>query len=149
MKLPLKSSMAVILAATTLPAVAQTSLANAYRDYWYTGVSVNQWQVEADATGASEHDVTGQVSNDQTADWPIITSTFNWVVAENCMKCEVIHPKEGVYDFTLADKFVDKAKAAGMKGGRQREQAIKTPRGQPCSSSAYLEPDCISPGVLI
>ena len=31
------------------------------------------------------------------------------------MKCEVIHPKEGVYDFTLADKFVDKAKAAGLK----------------------------------
>lgn len=115
MKIPLKFSVAVILAMATLPAVAQTSLANAYRYYWYTGVSVNQWQVEADASGANEHDVTGQVSNDQTADWPIITSTFNWVVAENCMKCEVIHPKEGVYDFTLADKFVDKAKAAGMK----------------------------------
>jgi S-adenosylmethionine:tRNA-ribosyltransferase-isomerase (queuine synthetase) len=74
---------------------------------------VNQWQVEADKTGANEHDVTGQVSNDQTADWPVITKHFNWVVAENCMKCEVIHPKEGVYDFTLADQFVNKAKAAG------------------------------------
>ena len=101
--------------ATTTAVQAQTSLAEAYRDYWYTGVSVNQWQVKADLTGANEHDVTGQVSNDQTAEWPVIVNNFNWVVAENCMKCEVIHPKEGVYDFTLADQFVDKAKAAGLK----------------------------------
>ena len=94
---------------------APTTLKDAYRDYWYTGVSVNQWEVEADLTGTNEHNVTGQVSNDQTSNWDIITQNFNYVVAENCMKCEVIHPKEGVYDFTLADKFVDKAKAAGMK----------------------------------
>ena len=94
---------------------AQTTLWEAYRDYWYTGVSGNQWQVEADNSGANVHDVTGQVSNDQTADWPVIAKNFNWVVAENCMKCEVIHPREGVYDFTLADQFVNKAKAAGMK----------------------------------
>ena len=91
------------------------TLKDAYRDYWYTGVSVNQWQVEADLTGANEHNVTGQISNDQTKDWDVIVNNFNWVVAENCMKCEVIHPKEGVYDFTLADQFVDKAKAAGLK----------------------------------
>ena len=91
------------------------TLKDAYQKYWYTGVSVNQWQVKADETGTNVHDVTGQVSNDQTADWPIIVKNFNWVVAENCMKCEVIHPKEGVYDFTLADQFVDKAKAAGLK----------------------------------
>lgn len=94
---------------------AQLSLADAYRDYWFTGVSVNQWQVEADQNGTNEHDVTGFVSNDQTKDWPVIAENFNWVVAENCMKCEVIHPSEGVYDFTLADQFVDKAKAAGLK----------------------------------
>ena len=109
---------AMWLLALTLPlaprSVAQ-SLAEAYRDYWYTGVSVNQWQVEADPSGNNEHDVTGHVSGDQTADWPLIVGNFNWVVAENCMKCEVVHPKEGVYDFTLADQFVDKAKAAGMK----------------------------------
>ena len=75
------------------------TLWEAYRDYWYTGVSVNQWEVEGN----------------QSADWPIIAKNFNWVVAENCMKCEVVHPKEGVYDFTLADQFVNKAKAAGLK----------------------------------
>ncbi len=99
----------------SLSDASTTTLKDAYRDYWYTGVSVNQWEVEADLTGSNVHDVTGQVSNDQTANWDVITKNFNWVVAENCMKCEVIHPKEGVYDFTLADKFVDKAKAAGLK----------------------------------
>ena len=94
---------------------AETTLTDAYRDYWYTGVSVNQWEVEAEQNATNAFDVTGFVSGDQTADWAVIEKNFNWVVAENCMKCEVIHPKEGVYDFTLADKFVDKAKAAGMK----------------------------------
>ena len=75
------------------------TLWEAYRDYWYTGVSVNQWEVRGE----------------QAADWAVITKNFNWVVAENCMKSEVIHPQEGVYDFTLADQFVDKAKASGLK----------------------------------
>lgn len=90
------------------------SLAEAYADYWYTGVSVNQWEVAA-SDGENKHDVTGMFSSDQTSHWNIITNNFNWVVAENCMKCEVIHPEENRYDFTLADQFVDKAKAAGLK----------------------------------
>lgn len=108
----------LVLVAGVLLASASVSaqtLKDAYRDYWYTGVSVNQWEVEADRDGSNAFDVTGHVSNDQTKDWPLIVNNFNWVVAENCMKCEVVHPKEGVYDFTLADKFVDKAKAAGLK----------------------------------
>lgn len=105
----------LLITSTAAQKKAQISLAEAYRNYWYTGVSVNQWQVAPDLNGKNEHNVTGQVSNDQTADWPVIISNFNYVVAENCMKCEVIHPQEGVYDFTLADQFVDKARAAGMK----------------------------------
>jgi Beta-1,4-xylanase len=35
-----------------------------------------------------------------------IASQFNTIVAENCMKCEVIHPERDRYDFTLADEFV-------------------------------------------
>ena len=105
-----------LIFATGLVASAQAqTLAEAYRDYWYTGVSVNQWQVEAEKAGEQKFDYTGMVSTDQTADWPVITKHFNWVVAENCMKSEVIHPQEGVYDFTLADQFVNKAKAAGLK----------------------------------
>ena len=103
-----------LLAFLPLPCIGQT-LKDAYRDYWYTGISVNQWQVKADLTGTNVHNVTGQVSNDQTSDWPVIVDNFNFVFAENCMKCEVIHPEEGIYDFTLADQFVDKARAAGMR----------------------------------
>ena len=108
------------LVVVTLPlfaagTISAQTLREAYRDYWYTGVSVNQWQVKADNGEGRKFDVTGHISDDQTADWPLIVNNFNWVVAENCMKCEVIHPQEGVYDFTLADQFVDKAKAAGLK----------------------------------
>lgn len=107
-----------IIVAAGLAASAQAqaqSLAEAYRNYWYTGVSVNQWQVQAEKAGEQKFDYTGMVSTDQTSDWPLITQHFNWVVAENCMKMEVVHPEEGVYDFTLADQFVNKAKAAGLK----------------------------------
>lgn len=98
-----------------LSSTAQTmALKDAYRDFWRTCVSVNQWQVKAENTsnGSSQTNFAGL---DQTADWETIQKHFDWVVAENCMKCEVIHPQEGVYDFTLADQFVDKARAAGLK----------------------------------
>ncbi|MBQ9356096.1 MAG: endo-1,4-beta-xylanase [Prevotella sp.] len=111
----LASALSFIIYHLSFSGVAAQSLAEAYRDCWYTGVSVNQWEVAADLSGQNAHDVTGMVSGDQTRDWPIITANFNWVVAENCMKCEVVHPQEGIYDFTLADQFVDKAKAAGLK----------------------------------
>ena len=92
-----------------------TTLKDAFRDYWRMSISVNQWQVKAETPSNSQVEYTGMVGLDQTSDWDMITRHFGWVVAENCMKCEVIHPKEGVYDFTLADQFVDKARAAGLK----------------------------------
>ena len=100
-----------LVAATT----GAQSLAEAYQDYWYTGVSVNQWQVAAQTAKTKGQGAQVTTVNDQTSEWPAVVNNFNWVVAENCMKCEVIHPKEGVYDFTLADQFVDKARAAGLK----------------------------------
>lgn len=80
----------------------ETSLAKAYEKYWYTGISVNQWETASD-------------NNPQTKDWKVIVDNFNWVVAENCMKCEVVHPEQNRYDFTLADQFVDKARSANLK----------------------------------
>ena len=102
-------------AAKAVEANQVTSLKEAYRDYWRTSVSVNQWEVKADPNYKNERDYTGFVSADQTANWAMIEKHFDWVVAENCMKCEVIHPEEGIYDFKLADEFVDKANASGMK----------------------------------
>lgn len=83
----------VVFVLGTVSAQSRRGFADAYRDYWFTGVSVNQWQVAADLTGTNEHDVTGFIAGDQTNDWPAIVENFNWVVAENCMKCEVIHPR--------------------------------------------------------
>ncbi|GHT76133.1 beta-xylanase [Bacteroidia bacterium] len=36
----------------------------------------------------------------------IIRKHFNAIVAENCMKSEVLQPEEGIFDFTQADQFV-------------------------------------------
>jgi len=110
-----RSLFALIIVCCCLSMAAQTmTLKEAFRDCWRTCVSVNQWQVQAEKASDGVT-YTGMVGLDQTADWQVVTKHFDWVVAENCMKCEVIHPKEGVYDFTLADQFVDKARAAGLK----------------------------------
>ncbi len=111
--------MFVVASATLVAgaALAQpATLRAAYRDYWDMGVSVNQWQVKANSESlVMQQNFSKDTPADQTKDWETIVRHFNYVVAENCMKCEVIHPKEGVYDFTLADQFVDKARAAGLK----------------------------------
>lgn len=103
----------VLCAAFALNGGAQ-SLRQAYRNYWRTSVSVNQWQVKAQAGKGNGNSYSGNIKDDQTSDWPTIVEQFDYVVPENVMKCEVIHPQEGVYDFTLADQFVDKARESGL-----------------------------------
>ena len=90
------------------------SLQEAYADYFRMGVSVNQWEVKAELEKKAGVTYSGASSLDQTADYPMIAKHFGWVVPENCMKCEVIHPEEEVYDFTLADELVEKALANGQ-----------------------------------
>jgi len=107
-------SLSIALSSSFATLNAQT-LKDAYRDYWYTGVSVNQWEVAAEENAKNDRDYTGFISADQTKDWNVVVENFNTVVAENCMKAEVIHPSEGVYDFTLADQFVEKSLAAGLR----------------------------------
>ncbi len=92
-----------------------SSLQEAYRDYFRMGVSVNQWEVKAEDQMKEGVTYSGASSLDQTADYPIIAKQFGWVVPENCMKCEVIHPEETRYDFTLADELVEKALANGQQ----------------------------------
>ena len=112
----LKTAMAMALLSLqpALTACNAQSLQEAYKDYWRTGVSVNQWEVAPVGRDTSENPITGFTGRDQTKHFPIIAEHFNWVVAENCMKMEPLHPKEGVYDFTNADRFVDKARANGL-----------------------------------
>ncbi len=92
----------------------EIGLKDAYGDIWRTSVSVNQWEV-APSTGESKHNITGYTGRDQTEDYAVIAKHFDWVVAENCMKMEQVHPADGVYDFTLADQFVNKALENGQQ----------------------------------
>ena len=57
---------------------------------------------------------TAQIIGRDTTALRIVRTHFNSVVAENCMKCEVIHPEENHYDFTLADRFVEFGEKNGM-----------------------------------
>ena len=41
----------------------------------------------------------------------IVKKNFNSIVAENCMKSSVIHPKENKYNFAQADEFVSLVRA--------------------------------------
>ena len=66
------------------------SLKKALKNKFLIGVSVNTHQ-------SSGKDVTAV---------EIVKKNFNSIVAENCMKSSVIHPKENKYNFAQADEFV-------------------------------------------
>ncbi len=78
---------------------AEPSLKDAFGDKFLMCVALNQ----------------RQSSGRDTAALNVVRRHFNSVVAENCMKCEKIHPEEGRYDFAAADQFVDFAERNGMK----------------------------------
>ncbi len=49
---------------------------------------------------------TRQTSGQDVNSEKIVKQHFNAIVAENCMKCSVIHPEEDRYNFRQADEFV-------------------------------------------
>jgi len=48
-----------------------------------------------------------QIDGTDTSSIRVIKENFNAIVAENCMKSGPIQPKEGQFDFALADKFIE------------------------------------------
>lgn len=70
---------------------AQSTLKEAFAGKFHIGTALN----------------TNQILEKDTASCNLIKTQFSAIVAENCMKSEVIQPKEGVFDFSLSDKFVD------------------------------------------
>ena len=64
-----------------------SSLKKALKNKFLIGVSVN----------------THQSSGKDVAAVEIVKKNFNSIVAENCMKSSVIHPKENKYNFAQAD----------------------------------------------
>jgi len=69
----------------------QLSLKEAYKDCFLVGAALNPAQF------------TGQ---DQAED-ALIKAQFNTISPENVLKWEVVHPRPGDYDFSLADKYVE------------------------------------------
>jgi len=69
----------------------QSTLKDALAGKFYIGTALN---------GA-------QITEADTAAVCVIKENFSAIVAENCMKSGPLQPKEGVFDFTLADKFVE------------------------------------------
>ena len=51
----------------------------------------------------------------RTNDWPLLTAQFSTVTPENCMKPAALQPREGAFDFTTADTFVDFATQQKLK----------------------------------
>lgn len=68
-----------------------TTLKDAYAGKFFIGTAMNSFQI----------------NGLDTASVKVIKEHFNAIVAENCMKSGPIQPQEGVFDFTLADKFVE------------------------------------------
>lgn len=97
----MKHNRLTALALSILPALSwgQTpALKDAFAGKFLIGAAINEAQVDGiDSLGVA-----------------IATRHFNTATPENCMKCEKIHPAEGVYDWAPADKFVDWCEARSM-----------------------------------
>ncbi len=74
------------------------TLKDAFENRFLMGVAVNTNQVD---------DVNSKATK-------VIVEQFNSIVAENCMKGEVVQPVENQFDFQDADKFVAFGEANGM-----------------------------------
>jgi len=66
------------------------ALKTAYEGKFYMGAALN----------------TRQIEGTDTSSLAVVKEHFNSIVAENCMKNEVIHPQQNQYNFDLSDKFV-------------------------------------------
>ncbi|PZX13405.1 endo-1,4-beta-xylanase [Breznakibacter xylanolyticus] len=56
-----------------------------------------------------------QIGGFDTASLRVVKTHFNAIVAENCMKSEQIQPREGVFEFAMADRMVEFGEANGMQ----------------------------------
>jgi endo-1,4-beta-xylanase len=82
---------AILGASLAIAAQSPTTLKDAFRDSFYVGAAVNAGQFTGtDLRGAA-----------------IVSKQFNSITPENVLKWERVHPRPGVYDFALPDKYVE------------------------------------------
>lgn len=75
-----------------------TTLKDAFKGNFFIGTALNA----------------EQITEKDTASCRVIREHFNAIVAENCMKSGPIQPREGEFDFTLADQFIHFGERNGM-----------------------------------
>ena len=97
MKRLLTFAAAALVAASCAPKAPQ-GVKDAFEGKFYIGTALNEAEIRGwDTTGVE-----------------IVKKHFNSIVAENCMKSMEIHPEEDVWNFELADKFVEFGEANDM-----------------------------------
>ena len=97
MKRLLTFAAAALVAASCAPKEPQ-GVKDAFEGKFYIGTALNEAEIRGwDTTGVE-----------------IVKKHFNSIVAENCMKSMEIHPEEDVWNFELADKFVEFGEANDM-----------------------------------
>ena len=87
-----------LAALVSCSAPAEKGLKDVFADHFYMGTALNEAHIRGTDVAGLE----------------ITKKHFNSIVAENCMKSEEIHPEEGVWNFELADKFVEFGEANDM-----------------------------------
>lgn len=92
------AGLALISCGSQIATKKETGLKDVLGDKFLIGVALN----------------TRQTSGVDTAGIKIVKQHFNAIVAENCMKCQVIHPEEDRYDFRQADELVKFGEDNGM-----------------------------------
>lgn len=95
-------ALVVAVATTTRAAQSSVPLKEAFKEHFLIGSAVNRSMVTS-GTGFRR-------SAEQNAkDIALVKEQFNQITAENDMKWQLIHPREGVngYDFVPADAFVN------------------------------------------
>jgi endo-1,4-beta-xylanase len=90
MKIKTISAIIAIIILPNIHTMAQNTLADATKGKFLFGVAVNMQQVNGVNPKESE----------------LIAKEFNAIVAENCMKPQLIHPEENKYEWANADKVV-------------------------------------------
>ena len=95
----MKLALLFIICSLFFSSAGAQTLKDAIGKYCLIGAAVNQWQSDGQVPAADA----------------VLAKHFNCAVAENCMKPEVLAPAEGIFDFRVADKFVNYALQLGLK----------------------------------
>jgi endo-1,4-beta-xylanase len=82
---------AATMSANAYPQQATPTLKDAYQGCFLVGAALNP----------------AQFTDQAPAEDAIIKAQFNSISPENVLKWVIVHPRPGVYDFTLSDKYVE------------------------------------------